>query len=480
MRYSNTGEIDSTFGINGITKTNFGGGGFAYSAAFTNDNKIAVVGTGKSDDYPSEVNVFLVARYNSNGLPDSSFGVNGKVSTGFDYKDAGYSVLVQSDNKIIVSGFKDNLAGNLLFPLIAVIRYLPDGSIDSSFGKNGLASVFINSPYDAGASSALQTDGKIIISAFSYTGSRQFFALIRFNTNGILDSSFGINGVATADVSKINGNSYSYDNAFSVAIQKDERIIQAGIATAGTNLDFGLERYNSDGSIDSTFANNGSAVTPIGNYDDAAFATKIQQDGKIVVAGYAYNGTDNDFAVVRYNNDAVLPVNFTSFVATKNKNAVLLNWNVCNETNNKGFYIQHNNTINNWTDIGDVSSNGIDKTCNDYSFTDEKPSAGNNLYRLKQVDNDGKISYSKIVNIVFENTSIKISPNPVKNILTIIGLGVNNSVLYLVNENGKVVSSSQTSNDIFNWNIQNLVAGNYFLVISQNNKLIASLKLIKQ
>lgn len=175
----------------------------------------------------------------------------------------------------------------------------------------------------------------------------------------------------------------------------------------------------------------------------------------------------------------ILPLNWSSFTAIKNKESVLLNWNTCNEINNKGFYIQRSNTINNWKDIGYVSSKGVDKGCNDYFFTDTKPLTGYNLYRIKQVDNDGKFSYSKSVNIVF-TTSLKLFPNPINNILTITGLANDSSLLYIINAKGETVNKAQTSSDEFNWNVQNLSAGNYFLVVLQNDKIIASIKFIKQ
>jgi Leucine-rich repeat (LRR) protein len=180
-------------------------------------------------------------------------------------------------------------------------------------------------------------------------------------------------------------------------------------------------------------------------------------------------------------NVTTLPLTWISVSATNAGKYVLLSWKTAHELNNNYFSIECSLNGIDFSEVGQVKSKGNSSQLQQYSFEDFNFLNKQKFYRIKQVDNDGKFSYSNIVNVDFlTSTTIELFPNPAKNILAIKGLGLNNSILFLINEKGNTVSRTQTSNDIFNWNIQNLSAGNYFLIISQDNKIIASLKFIKQ
>jgi len=129
---------------------------------------------------------------------------------------------------------------------------------------------------------------------------------IGFSQAGALDTTFGKKGIVTTDSSKAK-------TVFtSSAVQKDGKIVVAGYISNGTNYDFAISRYNTDGSLDNSFSSDGIQLTDIGSSDNRANAVAIQTDGKIVVAGYKSNGTNNDFAVARYNNDGSLDESFSS------------------------------------------------------------------------------------------------------------------------------------------------------------------------
>ena len=100
--------------------------------------------------------------------------------------------------------------------------------------------------------------------------------------------------------------------AYSVAIQSDGKIVAAGDSNNGSNSDFALVRYNTDGSLDTSFDSDGKVTTAIGSGTDEAYSVAIQSDGKIVAAGYSNNGSNNDFALVRYNTDGSLDTSFDS------------------------------------------------------------------------------------------------------------------------------------------------------------------------
>lgn len=147
---------------------------------------------------------------------------------------------------------------------------------------------------------AIQSDGKIIAVGFTTSD----FAIARYNADGTLDMSFDGDGKVTTD---FGGTT---DQAFSVALQPDGRIIVAGLRiTNGPADDFVVARYNVDGSLDATFDGDGKVATDIGNNFNWAFSVAVQPDGKLVAAGFS-TSTSRDFALVRYNSDGSLDTSF--------------------------------------------------------------------------------------------------------------------------------------------------------------------------
>ena len=208
----------------------------------------------------------------------------------------------------------------LIYAIIILIALLiarkvnaQDGQLDMSFADSGKVINSIGSTADIGwsdeaHSTLIQSDGKIIAIGFASDGSQTFFALTRYNQNGIIDSTFGINGVDTTAIG------YSDDKAYSALIQPDGKIIAAGYATENYLHVFSLVRYNKDGSRDNTFGINGIVTTAVDKSDDKIFSIAIQQDGKIVAAGTSYEGINNQnvyvLALARYNPDGSLDNTF--------------------------------------------------------------------------------------------------------------------------------------------------------------------------
>jgi uncharacterized delta-60 repeat protein len=243
----------------------------------------------------STFTVFVICTFNlqvpawaADGDLDTSFGTGGKVTTAIgSADDTAYSVVLQSDGKIIAVGQSDNGA-NTDF---AVVRYNADGSLDTSFDTDGKVTTAIGSSNDNARSVVLQSDGKIVVVGNSWS-SVYDFAVVRYNANGSLDTSFSGDGKVTTQV----GGSLS-DTAYSVVLQSDGKIIVAGTSDS----DFAVVRFNADGSLDTSFDTDGKVTTPIGSGTDEAYSVVLQSDGKIIAAGYSNNGpNNNDFAVVRY------------------------------------------------------------------------------------------------------------------------------------------------------------------------------------
>lgn len=290
-RYNSTGSLDTTFGNNGKATTDFGGGDHsAQGIALQADGKIVAVG--KSGTVVG--NNFPVARFNPDGSLDSSFGNGGTVTIQFfntpgnPLNASASAVTLQTDGEILVAG---NSAGDF-----ALARLNPNGSLDTTFGGGGTVRTDLGGQ-DSASAIALETNGKIVAA-----GSSSGFALVRYNSNGSLDTTFGTGGKVTTDFS-------AFDGASAFALQTDGKIVVAGFSSS----DFALARYNTNGSLDTTFGTGGKVITDINNgSSDLASAIAVQLDGKIVVAGTGNSGANlaSDFALARYNADGSLDAEF--------------------------------------------------------------------------------------------------------------------------------------------------------------------------
>jgi uncharacterized delta-60 repeat protein len=141
---------------------------------------------------------------------------------------------------------------------------------------------------------AIQSDGKIVAAGSSFNGANNDVALVRYHTDGSLDTTFNTTGTVTTAIGS------SYDEANAVAIQSDGKIVAAGFSSNGVDDDFALVRYHTDGSLDTTFNTTGTVTTPIGSSYDEAIAVVIQSDGKIVAARPTIGVTTHDRGHVLY------------------------------------------------------------------------------------------------------------------------------------------------------------------------------------
>lgn len=226
---------------------------------------------------------------------DTSFDGDGKVVTTLEGSDQ--AMAIQPDGRIVVVGFSVQVGTGSDF---TVVRYDVDGSLDESFGGDGV----VVTPIGPGASRdeaftvALQPDGRIVVAGDTSEGSTSHAALARYNADGTLDPAFGGDGIVTTQVGSLS-------QAFAVAVDGDGRTLVAGDTNSGGNVDFALVRYLADGTLDAAFGTTGVVTTPIGSGSDHARGMAVQNDGRIVVAGHSDSGvTQNNFAAARYHGDA--------------------------------------------------------------------------------------------------------------------------------------------------------------------------------
>ncbi len=293
-----SGAVDTSFGMDGIVTTNSDTDedDAANGIAVQDDGKIVLAGSSGSS---SSFN-FALARYCSDGSLDTSFGTAGKVITPFgSTNDKAAAVAVQQNNKIVAAGHS-SVSSIYNF---ALARYNPDGSLDTSFGSSGKVYTDFYSAMGAANALAIQPDGKIVAAGYSNNGSFDVFALARYNPDGSLDAAFDTDGKVRTDF----GPWPSYCHA--LAVQKDGKIVAAGTVN-NTIFGFALVRYNTDGSLDTSFGVTGKVITFLGANSAKSNAVVIQEDGKIVAAGYRNTGSDEVFALVRYHADGSLDSSF--------------------------------------------------------------------------------------------------------------------------------------------------------------------------
>ena len=290
VRYNADGSLDSTFSGDGIVATPISSGADAANDVALQGNRTLVVGM-------SSGNEFTLARYDDEGNLDGTFGTGGVVKTGI-VGGSGEAVAVQADGKIVAAGYALNSVTSSYD--FAVARFDANGNLDPTFGTGGKAVTHFGFGGDFAHDVAIQESGKIVAAGRAFNGSQDDFALARYNPNGSLDGEFDFDGRAMTDFGGAN------DYELGLALQDDARIVAAG--TSGG--DFALARYNPDGSLSNSFNHDGKLKTDFGIRDDTVNALAIQEDGKIVAAGAAYNGASNyDFALARYfgGNDATPP-----------------------------------------------------------------------------------------------------------------------------------------------------------------------------
>jgi len=276
------GSLDTTFGAGGKVTTSFSGSADMNALVVQPDGKLVAAG------WDASQSAFGLARYNTNGSHDSTFGTGGTVSTPIGVDTYGASALVlQSDGKLVAAGdaWKDTVDADF-----AVVRYNANGSLDTAFGTGGKVTTSFGSEEDDAYALVVQPDGKLVAAGVVFNGVRWDFALARYNTDGSLDTTFGTGGKVTTPV----GSAGDYVNA--LVFQSDGKLVAAGNTEASTR-DFVVVRYNATGTLDTTFGTGGKVTTAVGTGDDVAFALALQPDGNLVAGGYAANAGTDAFAV---------------------------------------------------------------------------------------------------------------------------------------------------------------------------------------
>jgi uncharacterized delta-60 repeat protein len=293
-RWKPDGTLDSSFGKGGKVTTSFG-------TNQSNVENLAITSTGKilamGSDIYTGTHVAL-ARYNTNGSLDTTFGTSGttlldvKVSIGGTQYDFSPSAgAVEADGSILMTGSAGGQA--------VLAHFTANGALDTSFGTGGVVTTAVGTNA-VGSSIAMETDGTAVVAGYTVVGGSYETLVIRYNSDGSLDSNFG------------GGAGYVTTSSWSTSV--NGLLIQPNgqIVVLGTGLTFVVLRFNTDGSLDSGFGTGGIVTTTIpGTTRSASDGVAIQSDGKLVVGGQgtyydAQGHKREEIALVRYNTDGSL------------------------------------------------------------------------------------------------------------------------------------------------------------------------------
>ncbi|MEQ1824517.1 MAG: matrixin family metalloprotease [Pirellula sp.] len=371
LRHDN-GELDSSFGVGGKQLVDFGGPADARSIAMDSLGRVLVAGSASL----ASGQEFAIVRLTPNGALDNDFSGDGKqtIDVGFgtgNSIDSGSGVAVDSLDRVIVSGFSDDIVEGARF---SVIRLSTNGALDNTFGSGGKQTIF-SFPFNEGignvVAAAVDGNDRVLLAGTPPDQlAAEDFYVARLTSSGALDATFSNDGVAITNVGTTAGG-VSHDSAKGIAVyqsngkyvvvgqnntngkgnavryNRDGSIDQSfgvgGIATiddmtllavavdevgrvlvAGYSYQtvigyeyavsrFTVARLQSNGELDSSFGNQGKQIVDFGSEDEGAYAMAVDGAGRVVLAGYVYSAsTGGDFAVARLTTNGVLDTAFDS------------------------------------------------------------------------------------------------------------------------------------------------------------------------
>lgn len=499
--FAQTSFLDLSFGTAGSSTMTVNSGEYVKDIKQQNDGKIVAFGSTSTDN--GSTFKFCISRVNTNGSPDNSFGTNGSVVTALgSNSDIGRRIVIQSDGKILACGSSD-AGGNYQF---AAVRYNTNGSLDLSFGTGGkiLTSVIGDSRC---SSIVLQADGKFIlggaINASSMAGE---FAMVRYNSNGTIDTGFGVGGTVTTDVS----TGY-FDGIENMVLQADGKVVVVGRyltpKTSNTyRTSIAILRYNTNGTIDNTFGVNGKQLISPSDFSYPS-SVKLQPDGKIVVNATA----DSLSTIIRLNTSGnydtsfgsggvsssklIGSVGFASFylpgeivIHPSSKLLVVGTEYSLTQTNAPSIItcFNANGTIDSGFGINGIITTGCTRLGIE-SFvplalqSDGKLVTGSatgdyplpcSMYIERYLPGSLSLSVGSFANL----NSNEVFPNPVSRTISVsLNEPIWNTSYSIINIHGLAIEKG-TLNDSKQINVESLQSGMYFLKIESNTRLIKFIK----
>ena len=466
--------MDATFnnGI-GFNTSDVAVSNFVTSMALQQDGKVLIGGkTG-------------LLRYNADGTADTGFGSGGKVSapfsSGWNMSLNCEALTIQNNKRIIVSCA---IYPSYLSNYMAVAGYKFDGSVDSTFGSNGITNLApdISYAYLSPNQITIDSNGRIIISGdfrslLQRTDDAQGLMVVRLDSNGIPDNTFGqYYGVYGFEL--VSSPQDEVSHATSLVLKSDNKILLGGYSSDGAYDNFSMAQLNADGLVDAGFGNGGMLLTRTSTGVNRANSFTLYQD-KLYAAGYGRYPSEIG-VVARYTipSGGPLPVTLIDFSANLQQDrSVLLKWQTTAEPNFAAFIVEKSIDGANFNPIGQLDSKGSVSNGATYTDIDGQPNPGINYYRLKILDRDGKFTYSKVVSVnVPALITFRVTPNPAHDLLFIQSKGITEKAIFeITSMTGQKLITRQitlSGNDNISVDINRLPKGVYNLSIRSNKQSI--------
>ncbi len=451
LRYKSNGTLDSSWGTNGIIYTGLAPNTDAPQILLQPDGKVVLVANLN--------NKVVVARYTSLGAVDVSFDGDGKntfqLIAGYAYKEAN-SIGIRSDGKILIACvavynsieniaiLKLNPNGSLVNPnlidqygagkplkmlvlpndtiLLTVTnnaqgnlkRILPNGMKDATFGGISGTINILTPANSAPSLNALTRDasGNIFVAGNGIMGAAGGQGLLaKVKPEGVMDNTFGSNGVVMTDIPAAYSESYNY-----VDVLSNGTILTAGtLRRAATNSDLLVTKFSANGVLDLSLNNNTGYFSPdLLNFSYEDINSYVLGDGVLYGTGNIRTELGADLLMVAIDIDAaVLPVSFSNFSASRQNTKALLHWVTALEQNLQHYVVERSSNGINFSKLAAVAVKLSSPNGNSYYFTDQQPLPGTNYYRIKSVDLDGSTSATSIKMVNFAaSKNLQIFPNP--------------------------------------------------------------------
>jgi uncharacterized delta-60 repeat protein len=287
VRLNVDGALDSSFGAGGQVYLPFAQPGTApttngsVTGVLQPDGRIVVMGWGN-------MAVVVAARFNPDGSLDPTFGIGGQVALPLADDFVVESAALQPDGKLVIGGTYGSGAARDF----GLLRLLPNGAPDPSFDRDGLVTSDFGAP-ETGYSVIVLGDGRVVLGGYRGTSPLIDFALVRYLPDGTLDTSFGNGGLATADAG-------GQDYAGPVIELPNGKLVLVGSTDAAGGHDFLLARFHADGALDNSFGTAGFVRTDFGSGSDYCSAVAIAGQDLILTAGTTWPRDTPDFALARY------------------------------------------------------------------------------------------------------------------------------------------------------------------------------------
>jgi uncharacterized delta-60 repeat protein len=464
MRFNSDGSVDSGFGEGGHTITSLASYDILRDMALLPDGRIVV--TGDTQNGINDTRRSFIVCYTAQGVQDKEFGENGAVIITMPTVADITSIAVTKNAKIIIGGnYKYNSYNAVL------LSYNNDGTPDTEFGNNGLAEMDFGNEilFSEINDLSLTSDNSILFSGYASVSGKYTSILVgKFKATGHTDSSFGTNGYAVA--SATDGEIRSRG----MVSTNDGTIVAAGSYSGRNVSNFASAYFTSKGIVDSSYGIHGIVYTGFPeNYYPIGYDVALQDDGKIVVAGFSHyvNFPADDYfiSLARYKGKQDNQPQYVHIKKWLHRHG--FTWDDWPGNNKISYYaVQRSSNGSAFTELARLFNRNSNQQ---FSYEDVSPLTGDNYYRLAAVSADGSAAYSNIISIPNNTGAVKIYPNPAKHNLQIEGLQpMYKTKLSVTDINGNTRMNLFFTGSSYNLNIAQLKQGNYVLKLENNGSVI--------